>query len=433
MIPRIIFSRSCASRHLLFQNRAHVASEGHYFHSPFPILYAKSNVSSNQSRNFSVSNLKNNVFNFWGETKDVNVKQEENVFIDVSNNQTVSDQTLNSSTLSSNVDDISSNQILLPDVDGVSSELSSDMLESVPDATTFADLGLGGSILPHKLLQDIFEYLNTTVGLEWIPAIAIVTLVIRTLALPCYVNMRRFSVRSNNLFPESFKLQQAMQKAAAEKNKFIMKKCHIEYQTFLQKNNINPLKPLIINIPNMIFFSSMFIGLRQMCEAHVPSLVNGGILWFQNLSISDPYMILPVLSCLSMAAIIRSGAAASELGPAGEIKGIRKILMWTPVIGLPFLIYQPSAIFIFWITSNVFSYLLVQLFSRKAVQKFFNIPTMVKHDSSVQKQLENSMNIIEKFKQLKKERQEAEQLVKKVQNYKIEMERLKEIENKRKK
>nr|XP_039254875.1 mitochondrial inner membrane protein OXA1L-like [Styela clava] len=130
-----------------------------------------------------------------------------------------------------------------------------------------------------------------------------------------------------------------------------MKKCHIEYQTFLQKNNINPLKPLIINIPNMIFFSSMFIGLRQMCEAHVPSLVNGGILWFQNLSISDPYMILPVLSCLSMAAIIRSGAAASELGPAGEIKGIRKILMWTPVIGLPFLIYQPSAIFIFWITS----------------------------------------------------------------------------------
>lgn len=433
MISRIILSRTVTTllRHPLYHRKSTILCFENHFRSS---TFSCANKIGLQTREFSLSSEKNGILGLWGSKENISNETAENVvefsstMQDISLNKTGTNDFSDNLAASSSVDNFPMD---VTNTDKISNVANISPLNSTPDATTFADFGLGGSILPHKLFQDILDYMHTTVGLEWIPAIALLTVVLRTLTIPCVVSMRRFSARSSNLFPQTMKLQQDMSKAMSERNTFLAKKTKMEYQTFMLKNKINPFRALFINLPNMIVFSSMFFCLRQISNAQVPSLVDGGVLWFTNLSIPDPYMILPLLSCLSMAAIIRSGAADAELGPTGQVKGVRKFLMWMPVISLPFLIYQPSAIFAFWITSNVFSCLLLPLFRNKAVLKFFNIPELIKHDIAVEKHLENSMNPIAMFKKAKQQQAEAKALLEKVENYKKEMEKMKEFENKK--
>lgn len=58
------------------------------------------------------------------------------------------------------------------------------------------------------------------------------------------------------------------------------------------------LAPLV-QIP---LFISFFMALRKMCYLPVESLQTGGYLWFQDLTVFDPYFILPVICSFSMLA-----------------------------------------------------------------------------------------------------------------------------------
>ncbi len=45
---------------------------------------------------------------------------------------------------------------------------------------------------------------------------------------------------------------------------------------------------------------SMFFGLRGMANLPVDSMKYGGMLWFVDLTVPDPYYLLPALTCATM-------------------------------------------------------------------------------------------------------------------------------------
>ena len=47
-----------------------------------------------------------------------------------------------------------------------------------------------------------------------------------------------------------------------------------------------------------------------MASVPIESMKTGGMLWFTDLTVSDPYYVLPVLSCLSFMATIEVRACA---------------------------------------------------------------------------------------------------------------------------
>lgn len=55
-----------------------------------------------------------------------------------------------------------------------------------------------------------------------------------------------------------------------------------------------------MNYPVFVFqlpvFLSVFIGVRQMANLPVESMKFGGVLWFTDLTIPDPYYALPLLT-----------------------------------------------------------------------------------------------------------------------------------------
>uniref|UniRef100_H2YKK9 Membrane insertase YidC/Oxa/ALB C-terminal domain-containing protein n=1 Tax=Ciona savignyi TaxID=51511 RepID=H2YKK9_CIOSA len=265
-------------------------------------------------------------------------------------------------------------------------------------------------------------------GVPWIPAIAVATLTLRLLAIPAYISMRGFVARSHNSQPEQVGVQAAARKATTQIEK---QKRMLEYMTYMRNHNINPLKALLYQLPIGLTFISFFSALRGMTQAKVPSLVEGGVSWFTDLTVSDPYFILPTLSCVSLFLLFRFGGAASEVGPMAEMPYMRKILLYSPFVMLPFLLPQPSVMFIFWITSNIFSFTLLQLFKQPGVERYFGIPEKVRHPQAVMEEMQDMMNPIRMRNKVLREQRAAEDAKIKVKKHLEEMRKFSQDSKKR--
>lgn len=50
----------------------------------------------------------------------------------------------------------------------------------------------------------------------------------------------------------------------------------------------------------MPFFISFFLGIRGLANYPLESMMNGGVLWFPDLTVADPYYVLPVFTAVTM-------------------------------------------------------------------------------------------------------------------------------------
>ena len=308
------------------------------------------------------------------------------------------------------------NEININDTNNVTNN-SAPLLDEM---STLADYGLCGSVYPHHLIQSLLDYMNTTLDISWIPAIAIVTIALRCLALPTYIKMRQFNTKMSNYLPETTELQFGMMQAT---NPIERNKKRLEYMEFLQKHNLNPIKPLLFSLPMSAIFLSFFAALRGISEAKVASFVNGGALWFKDLTVPDPYCILPMLACSSLYLLFRFGAAAAEVGPAESFPLFQKILLWSPMVFFPFAVFQPACMFIFWLTSNSFSMLLMYLFLNPKVLKLCGIPNKIKHSPSVKESMKlYSMPAL--MKKVREQEDLRQQALRKAQKHIDEMNKL---------
>ncbi|XP_078493223.1 mitochondrial inner membrane protein OXA1L [Ciona intestinalis] len=281
---------------------------------------------------------------------------------------------------------------------GSETNLSENLEASVPGehvevvGQSFAELGLGGWDWPHHWIQSMLEFLNVQLGVPWIPAIAIATLTLRLLALPAYIRMRAFIARSHNSQPEQMRLQAAARSATS---KLEQQRKTLEYMDFLREKNINPVKALLYQLPIGITFLSFFSAMRGMTQAKVPSLMEGGALWFTDLTIVDPYFLLPTLSCTSLYLLFRFGGAATEVGPMAEVPFMRKVILYSPFVMLPF----------------------------PGLFKYFGIPKRVVHPKALMDEMSIVMNPMKMMQKIKEERRLAENAKMKIQKHMDEIDR----------
>ena len=67
---------------------------------------------------------------------------------------------------------------------------------------------------------------------------------------------------------------------------------------------------LLLQLP---IFLSVFTGIREMAALPVVSMQTGGLLWFTDLTVPDPYFVLPLLNAatLLLAIEVRFDATSS--------------------------------------------------------------------------------------------------------------------------
>ncbi len=75
----------------------------------------------------------------------------------------------------------------------------------------------------------------------------------------------------------------------------------------------------------------------------VPSLMDGGALWFTDLTVADPTYALPVLTSLTFLATVELGAADGMQGQSADmLKNLKNFMRGLAVVMVPFTASLPA-------------------------------------------------------------------------------------------
>lgn len=218
---------------------------------------------------------------------------------------------------------------------------------------TFASLGLGGWT-PVGLVQNCMEFAHINCDIPWWGAIMIGTICVRTIILPLVIMAQRNAAKMSNNMPQMQTLQLKMTEARQSGNAVESARHAQEMMAFMKEKNMNPLKNMIVPLAQAPVFVSFFIGLRQMANAPVESLREGGLFWFTDLTLPDQYFLLPVLTSATLYLTIELGTDGAKLA-AQNMQTMRYVLRAMPVIIFPFTMNFPGIILCYWACSNFIS------------------------------------------------------------------------------
>lgn len=171
---------------------------------------------------------------------------------------------------------------------------------------------------------------------NWGWAIILVTLVIKLLFYPLSATSYRSMARMRKLAP---RLKTLKERFGDDKKK--MSQATME---LYKKEKVNPLGgclPMLIQIP--VFFSLYYVIIESVQLRQAPF-----IWWIHDLSIRDPYYILPVLMGASM-------FLQQKLSPAPADETQAKVMMFLPVIFTVFFLHFPAGLVLYWLTNNLLS------------------------------------------------------------------------------
>ncbi len=106
-----------------------------------------------------------------------------------------------------------------------------------------------------------------------------------------------------------------------------------------------------------------------------PSFKTGGALWFMDLSVTDPYYLLPTVSALSMLASLELGADTGQ-AMAQQKASMKIFFRGFSLIMVPSLVLAgiPNGVFMYWVSANAFSLAQVLLLQIPGVKPALGIP-----------------------------------------------------------
>ena len=169
-----------------------------------------------------------------------------------------------------------------------------------------ASLGLCANT-PVGWLQYMLEYIHIHADLPWWGAIVASTFILRAVIFPVVMKIQKNGVCMNNINPEIQKLMKRQREYRQMGNKTLADQYSHKIWNLYQKHNCNPLKMAVMPLIQVPLFVSFFIAIRKMAAVPVESMKTGGALWFYDLTVPDPYYVLPVLACGSFVASIEVG------------------------------------------------------------------------------------------------------------------------------
>ncbi|KEK30024.1 membrane protein insertase YidC [Shewanella xiamenensis] len=171
---------------------------------------------------------------------------------------------------------------------------------------------------------------------NWGVAIILITLTVRGLLFPLTKAQYTSMAKMRNLQP---KLQELKERFGDDRQK--MGQAMME---LYKKEKVNPMGgclPIILQMP--IFIALYWVLLESFELRHAPFM-----LWIHDLSVQDPYYILPLLMGVSMFVMQKMQPIAPTMDPMQV-----KMMQWMPVIFTVFFLWFPSGLVLYWLVGNI--------------------------------------------------------------------------------
>jgi YidC/Oxa1 family membrane protein insertase len=135
-----------------------------------------------------------------------------------------------------------------------------------------------------------------------------------------------------------------------------------------------------------------------MANYPVESMKTGGLYWFADLTVADPYYVLPILTSLTLFLQFKIGA---EYGTKmDQMKPAMKAFMTLfPCLLLAFTHSFPAGLTLYWCATNIISVLQARVLRVPRLREAFSIPMMVKHEVAKAKTGGKSKGFMESIRQ----------------------------------
>jgi len=253
---------------------------------------------------------------------------------------------------------------------------ASTLVATNPEAVkTFADIA--STHFPTvRAFMHVMDSLHTA-GLTWAGAIVVMTIGVRTVLVPVLIYSSRVGVRLTMMRPDLEELTADFnrKKALNVDAKANSADYSAGMMALYKKHRCNPLSPFVMPLFSMPLFISCFLALNGLCTEGVVGMSTGGALWFQDLTLRDPYFILPVVSSWSGVLILKRG---SESGGAVDPK-IAPMIKFMSVLGLlaPLVTHQlPSGVLVYFSAMSLVSLLQGEIIRADATRRLLGMPTL---------------------------------------------------------
>lgn len=213
----------------------------------------------------------------------------------------------------------------------------------------------------------------------WWGAIIGTVATVRLLFFPLVLKQNIVGIKIYNLLPETQKIQVKINEGMASGDGYKTALHRTQLKLLYDEHGVSVkqrLWPILVQAPA---FMSIFLLLRRLTNEPIESMKTGGALWFTDLTIPDPFYILPLMTGASMFILMKYGLEGSagplsSMGPAG-----RWIMTLFPV-GLVAIVHSfPAAVLLFWVTNNFFTMFYAIMLKQPSMKSLFNIPARLDH------------------------------------------------------
>ncbi|KAF1996472.1 hypothetical protein P154DRAFT_623234 [Amniculicola lignicola CBS 123094] len=232
------------------------------------------------------------------------------------------------------------------------------------------ELGLDYGWGPTAFYEWMLEHIYLDLGLGWGSSIVASVFAIRVLTF--YFNVRASDAQAKNLAlqPVTSDLMDKMRAAQTEGNVEVVRKYQAQVREVYKSAGTSmwaAFRPMGVQ---MVLGYGAFRFLRGMANLPVPSMENSGWLWINNLSVSDPTYIMPLLSALFMHMFSRLGGDTGMVTTGGM-----KLMMHYGVPGLMFVFSwtMPAGLQIYFLFSSVTAVSVAYTLRRPAIRRLFRL------------------------------------------------------------
>lgn len=187
------------------------------------------------------------------------------------------------------------------------------------------------------LIFHVMTWIHGIVG-NWGWSIVLVTLLIKAIFYPLSAKSYRSMAKMRQLQPKIKQLKERFGEDRAKLGKATME--------LYQKEKVSPLGgclPILVQIP-------VFIGLYYMLMASVELRHAPWILWIHDLSVKDPYFVLPIVMGASM-------FLQQQINPSVPDPTQAKIMKVIPIVFTLMFLTFPAGLVLYWVVNNCVSIL----------------------------------------------------------------------------
>ena len=181
------------------------------------------------------------------------------------------------------------------------------------------------------LLEKIHGYIG-----NWGWSIILLTILIKLVFFPLSAASYKSMARMKEVQPRLGAMKEQYKGEPQKLNQAMME--------MYRKEKINPLGgclPVVIQIP--VFISLYWVLLSSVEMRGAP-----WVLWIQDLSIPDPYYILPVIMAVSM-------FVQTKLNPTPPDPIQAKVMMYMPIVFSIMFFFFPAGLVLYWVVNNLLS------------------------------------------------------------------------------